>query len=52
MYVAGESGFVYVLEEGPELKLLVRDDILGSPAIADGRIHIRARKKLVCVIID
>ena len=53
IYVAGENGFVLVLREGPELEELARNDmgndILGTPAIADGRIYIRARKKLVCV---
>jgi outer membrane protein assembly factor BamB len=53
IYVAGESGFVLVLREGPELELLARNDmgndVLGTPAISDGRIYIRARNKLVCV---
>ena len=53
IYIAGENGFVLVLEEGPEVKLLSRNDmgndILGTPAIADGRIYLRARKKLICV---
>jgi len=53
IYLAGENGYVTVLENGTSLKVLAKndlgDDILGTPAIAEGRIYIRTRKKLVCV---
>jgi outer membrane protein assembly factor BamB len=53
IYVAGENGHVVVLAAGPELEVLARNDlgesILATPAIADGRIFIRTRTKLVCV---
>ena len=53
IFVAGENGNVVVLQEGPELKILARNNmgaaILGTPAIADGRLFIRTREKLICV---
>jgi outer membrane protein assembly factor BamB len=53
IYVAGQNGFVVVLQEGPELKVLSKNDmgesIIGTPAIADGRVYIRTRNKLYCV---
>ena len=52
IYVAGQNGNVLVLREGTELEILARNDlgsgILATPALADGRIYIRARNKLVC----
>ena len=52
IYVAGENGFVVVLEQGPKLKFLAKNDIgetcLSTPAIADGRIFIRGRETLFC----
>ena len=52
IYLASERGYVVVLseEEHPEV-LEINDlghDILGTPAIAEGRLYIRARNKLVC----
>lgn len=53
VYVAGQNGIVVVLEEGPELKVLSKNDmqesIIGTPAIADGRLYIRTRTKLYCI---
>ena len=53
IYVAGENGFVVVLENGPDLKVLAKNDmgdaVLGTPAIADGRLFVRTRSKLICV---
>ena len=53
IYIAGENGIVVVLQSGPELKVLAKNDmgesILGTPAIADGRLFIRTRTKLFCV---
>ncbi len=52
IYVAGENGFVVVLEQGPKLKFLAKNDIgetcLATPAIADGRLFIRGRETLFC----
>ena len=53
VFIAGENGNVVVLEEGPQLKILARNNmgaaILGTPAIADGKLFIRTREKLICV---
>jgi outer membrane protein assembly factor BamB len=52
IYVPGENGFMVVLEQGPRLKVLAKNDIgescLATPAIADGRIYIRGRQTLFC----
>jgi outer membrane protein assembly factor BamB len=52
IYVVGENGTVVVLESGPELKVLATNDLgdscLATPAIADGRLFFRVRKKLIC----
>ena len=53
IYVAGANGFVVVLQSGPKLEVLAKNDMgescLGTPAIADGRLFIRTRNKLICV---
>jgi len=53
IYIAGRNGFIVVLEDGPELRILGRNDmgseVLATPAIADGRIYIRTREKVYCV---
>lgn len=53
IYVAGDNGTLVVLEDGPELNVLARNDmgapILATPAIADGRLFIRTRERLICV---
>ena len=53
IYVVGENGTVIVLENGPELKILAKNDLgdscLATPAIADGRIYFRTRGQLICV---
>ena len=53
IYVVGENGIVVVLEDGPELNVLAKNDLgescLATPAIADGRIYFRTRNKLICV---
>ena len=52
IYVPGENGFIVVLAQGAELKVLAKNDIgevcLASPAIADGRLFIRGRQSLFC----
>ncbi len=53
IYVVGENGIVVVLEDGPELNVLAKNDLgescLATPAIADGRIYFRTRNQLICV---
>jgi outer membrane protein assembly factor BamB len=53
IYIAGKNGFVVVLEDGPELKVLAKNDIgeeiIATPSIADGRLYIRTRENLFCV---
>lgn len=53
IYVTGENGFVVVLEDADELKILSKNDMgdscLATPAISDGDLFIRARGKLICV---
>jgi outer membrane protein assembly factor BamB len=53
IYVAAKNGKVVVLESGPVLKVLAKNDmgeeIIGTPAIADGRLYIRTRNKLYCI---
>jgi outer membrane protein assembly factor BamB len=52
IYVTGENGFVVVLEQGPELTVISKNDIgescLSTPALAGGRIFIRGRQSLFC----
>jgi outer membrane protein assembly factor BamB len=52
IYVPGENGFVVVLEQGPKLKVLSKNDIgevcLASPAIADGKLFLRGRESMFC----
>jgi outer membrane protein assembly factor BamB len=53
IYIAGRNGFIVVLEDGPAMKVLARNDmgndILATPSIADGRLFIRTRDKIYCV---
>lgn len=53
VYITGDNGFVVVVEQGNELKVLARNDLGGitvaSPAIADGRLYFRTREKLLCI---
>jgi len=53
IYAAGNNGTVVVLEAKRELKVLARNDmgesIIGTPAIADGRLFIRTRSRLYCI---
>jgi outer membrane protein assembly factor BamB len=56
IYVPGENGFIVVLEQGPKLKILSKNDIgescLATPAIADGRLYVRGRNSLFCFAVD
>ena len=51
IYVAGENGTVIVLAADEELKILAKnqldDSIVATPAIADGRLLVRTRTKLI-----
>ena len=53
IFVAGDNGYIVVLEKGPDLKILAKNDmgdaILGTPAIADGGLYVRTRSRLICV---
>ena len=52
IYVMGENGYMTVLEQGPKLKVLAKNDLgdscVATPAIADGRIYVRTLNKLFC----
>jgi outer membrane protein assembly factor BamB len=53
IYISGKNGFIVELEDGPELKVIGKHDmgeeIIATPAIADGRLFIRTRENLICV---
>lgn len=52
IYVAGENGVVLVLRDNEQLDLLAKNDVGGSivatPAIAEGKLLVRTRSKLIC----
>ena len=53
IYVAGGNGFVVVLEEGPALNVLGKNDLgadlIATPAIADNRLYFRTKEKILCI---
>lgn len=53
IFIAGRNGFVVVLEDSNELKVIAKNDmggeIVATPSIADGRLYVRTREKLICV---
>lgn len=53
VFIAGKNGFIVVLEDGPELKVVGKNDIgeeiIATPSIADGRLFVRTRENLFCV---
>jgi outer membrane protein assembly factor BamB len=53
IYVTGENGFVVVLADAAEFKILAKNDLgescVATPAIADGRLFFRTRGKLYCI---
>lgn len=53
IYIAGDNGKVIVLKDGPKLDVLAKNDmgegIIGTPAIADGRLYVRTRTRLYCI---
>jgi outer membrane protein assembly factor BamB len=53
LYLFGDKGLVVVLAAGPEFKELARndlaDEVVASPAFADGRIFVRAKQSIFCL---
>lgn len=53
IYIAGENGRMVVLKSSDKLEILAKNDmgepIVGTPAIADGRLVVRTRGHLYCV---
>lgn len=53
IYIAGDNGMMIVLQNGPKMEVLAKnnmaDAIIGTPAIADGRLIIRTRTRLYCI---
>ena len=53
VFVAGENGIVVVMKNNADYEVLAKNDmgdsIVATPAIADGRLFVRTRSKLVCV---
>ena len=53
IFLAGRNGFVVVLADGPELKILAKNDlgeeIFATPSVADGRLFIRTRESVFCI---
>jgi outer membrane protein assembly factor BamB len=56
IYVPGENGFIVVLQQGPKLNVLAKNDIgescLATPAISGGRLFIRGRTTLFCFSLE
>jgi outer membrane protein assembly factor BamB len=52
LYVTGENGFLVVLQDGPQVEVLAKNDLgdscIATPAIADDRLFVRTLKKLYC----
>ncbi|REJ72869.1 MAG: serine/threonine protein kinase [Planctomycetota bacterium] len=52
IYVAGENGYIVVLEAGPSVEVLSKNDVVDSvvatPAIADNRLYVRTYHSLYC----
>lgn len=53
IYVAGQNGVIVVIKDGEKPTTLATNDmgepVIGTPAIADGRIYLRTRTQLFCV---
>ena len=52
VFIAGENGFIVVLEDSSDYPVLSKNDmgdsIVGTPAIADGALFVRTRSSLIC----
>lgn len=53
VFFAGRNGFVVVIADAPELQVLGKHDlgeeILATPAIANSRLYVRTRTRLLCL---
>ncbi len=53
VFFAGRNGFVVVIADAPELQVLGKHDlgeeIIATPAIANGRLYVRTRTRLLCL---
>lgn len=53
IYIAGRNGFIIVLRDSPEFEVLAKNDmgeeIVATPAIANGCIFIRSRNQIFCI---
>ena len=53
IYVMGENGFLVVLQEGKEMKILAKNDLgepsRSTPAVAGGKMFLRTDSQLFCV---
>ena len=53
IFCLSEKGLTYVVQQGPEFKILETNDLdefcMSTPAIADGRLLIRTKGKLYCL---
>ncbi|MHC5063343.1 MAG: outer membrane protein assembly factor BamB family protein [Planctomycetota bacterium] len=53
LYFSGESGAIFVVEAGPEFKLIATNDMgencMATPAISEGYLFIRTRNQLVAI---
>jgi outer membrane protein assembly factor BamB len=53
IYCLSEDGTCYVVQAGSAFKLIAANELdeicMASPAVADGRLFIRARKNLYCI---
>jgi hypothetical protein len=56
IYLAGENGTVVVLKNSADYEELARNDmgesIIATPAIADGRLFIRTRTRILCIATE
>ena len=52
IYITGENGFIVVLQQGPKLKYLAKNDVgescVATPAIAEDRLYVRTINTLYC----
>ena len=53
LYCLSEEGTCYVIKAGPEFEVLAVNELkevcMASPAIANGKLYVRARKHLYCI---
>ncbi len=53
IFITGENGFVVVIRDAPQLEILAKNDMgdscIATPAIADGRLFVRTKSKLIAI---